>query len=603
LHNEGVAPIYLLSDAPDAYHAAALAPGAIVRSRDDIDQVMLELRDTPGCSAIVYVQTCAAEKRRRRARKIMVDPPKRVFINAAVCEGCGDCSVQSNCVSVEPLETEHGRKRRINQSTCNKDYSCLKGFCPSFVTVHGGTLRKRSAGRPDVTALPEPIVPDIDVRPWNTAIAGVGGTGILTVGAVLGMAAHLDGRAPMILDMAGLAQKGGAVMSHVRIGARHEDVTSPRIVTGGADLLLAADIVVAASKDAVTLCEPKRTVAVVNTHLTPVADFVRNRDFDFNTRLVERTVRQTLRGDSHFVDFTRVAEAVAGDAIAANIMMIGYAWQKGLIPLSRASIDQAIELNGVAVEANRIAFDWGRLLAADPAAVEPLLERDKPAKTLDEMSLDELVAHRVAHLTAYQDARFAGRYLDLVERARTAAGNAGLGDALSRTVAHVYARLLAYKDEYEVARLFTDPAFEDALESQFEGDYSISFNLAPPMLPGRDANGRPKKRVFGFWLMRVFRVLAKLRRLRGTWLDVFGYSAERRTERALIREYEALVERVLPRLGPHNEAAAIELLALYGDIRGCGPVKAEALETVRLRQGELLAAFEAETGETTKAAA
>jgi indolepyruvate ferredoxin oxidoreductase len=603
LHAEGVRPIYLLSDTPETFVGASLAPGTIVRSRDEIDRVMRVLRETPGCSAIVYVQTCAAEKRRRRHRKEMEDPPKRMFINAAVCEGCGDCSVQSNCISIEPLETAFGRKRRINQSTCNKDYSCLKGFCPSFVTVYGGKPRQRSAGQPDVSDLPEPVIPELGDRPWNIAIAGVGGTGILTVGAILGMAAHLDGRAPMILDMAGLAQKGGAVMSHLRIGRRHHDVTSPRIVTGGADLLIAADDVVAASKDAVTLCERARTVGVVNTSLAPVADFVRNRDFDFKARLVERTVREAVREDSHFLDFTRIAEAVAGDAIATNIMMTGYAWQRGLVPVTGAAIDQAIALNGVAVAANRAAFDWGRLLAADPARVEPLLRDEATSRALDEMNLDEIIVHRVAHLTAYQDARLAGRYMALVARVRQAAAAAGLGDRLARTVAHVYARLLAVKDEYEVARLFADPAFQADLAAQFEGDVHIAYNLAPPMLPGRDADGRPRKRVFGPWLLPVFRMLARLKRLRGTPFDVFGYAAERRMERALVAEYETLVTRVLAGLTAAKEAAAVDLLALHGDIRGFGPVKAAAVEKARLRQRELLAVFDAPEDLGTRAAA
>ncbi len=603
LHAEGVEPIYLLAEKPEDIRAADLAPGTILLPREEIDRVMLEVREIPGCSAIVYVQTCAAEKRRRRSRGLMEDPPERLYINAAVCEGCGDCSVQSNCVSVEPLETPMGRKRRINQSTCNKDYSCLKGFCPSFVTIHGGHLRKRAAReRPDVSGLPEPNLPSVAERPWNIAIAGVGGTGILTVGAILGMAAHLDCKAPMILDMAGLAQKGGSVMSNVRIGARHEDVTSPRIVTGGADLLLAADSVVAASKESVTLCAPERTRAVVNVHRTPVADFVRHRDFDFHTGLVERTVRNTVSEDSSFLDFSQVSEALLGDAIGANIMMAGYAWQKGLLPLTRESIDQAIALNGVAVEANRAAFDWGRLLAADAAAVEPLLGA-KAETSLEEMSLSEIVEHRSAHLVAYQGRRLAKKYRALVERVRKAAAEAGLGEALPREVAHVYARLLAYKDEYEVARLLSAREFREELAAQFDGDYKISLNLAPPFLPGEDSSGRPKKRRFGAWMLPALRVLKSFRKLRGSPLDPFGWSAERRQERALPKEYVALVSRVLPKLSPGNEAAAVALLALYGEIRGYGPVKAKAIEDVRAREPALVAAFEAANEEEIKAAA
>jgi indolepyruvate ferredoxin oxidoreductase len=602
LHAEGVRPIYLLSDAPEAYAGTDLAPGVVVKSRDELEPVMLELRETPGCSAIVYVQTCAAEKRRRRSRRPTDDPPKRMFIHSGVCEGCGDCSIQSNCISIEPVETEFGRKRRINQSSCNKDYSCIKGFCPSFVTVHGGTLRKRSAGRPAVADLPEPVLPEIGEHPWNIAIAGVGGTGILTIGAILGMAAHVEGQASMILDMAGLAQKGGAVMSHVRIGRRHEDVSSPRIVTGGADVLIAADEVVAASNDAAVLCAHERTVGVVNAHLTPVATFVRNRDFDFRTRAVEATIRKEVAPDSHFVDFTRVAETVVGDAIATNIMMTGFAWQKGLIPLSHASIVRAIELNGVSVEANLAAFDWGRLLAADPARVEPLLHGPAPRLTQDAMTLDQLTAHRAAHLTAYQDARLAAAYIAMVARVRAAAASAGIGERLVRTVALVYARLLAYKDEYEVARLFAEPSFRARLDAQFDGAFSLSFSVALPMLPGKAPDGRPKKRKFGPWLMAVFRLMGRLKRLRGTPFDLFGYSAERRMERALVGDYAMLIDRVLPRLSAANEAAANDLLALYGEIRGYGPVKSAAIAAVKARQPQLLAAFDMATEGANEAA-
>ncbi|MCF3640377.1 indolepyruvate ferredoxin oxidoreductase family protein [Rhizobium sp. TRM95111] len=593
LHDEGVAPIYLLSDTPDVYPPASLAPGTKVLHRDELDTVMRELRETPGCSAIVYVQTCAAEKRRRRSRGLLEDPPKRVMINPAVCEGCGDCSVQSNCVSVEPLDTEMGRKRKINQSTCNKDFSCLKGFCPSFVTVEGGRLRKRSAGRPDISGVPEPKVVAIGDRSYNIAIAGIGGTGILTVSAILGMAAHLDGKAPMILDMAGLAQKGGAVMSHLRIGLHEQDVSSPRIVTGGADLLIAADDVVGASKDAVTLCDSRRATGVVNTRLTPVADFVRNRDFDFRRGDVEATVRKVLREPSHFRDFTAIAETVCGNAIATNLMMAGYAWQKGLIPLTRQSIEQAIGLNGVAVEASQAAFDWGRLLAHAPETVEALMGNREQAPTLETMATDDLIAHRMRHLTAYQDAALAGRYKALVDRVAEASRRVGAGDRLVRTVAHVHARLLAYKDEYEVARLYVDPAFRAGLEAQFQGDYRISFNLAPPFLKrGVDASGRPKKRQFGRWMLTVFRMLAAMKALRGTVFDVFGRTAERRMERQLIADYEALVERVLAGLRPENVEAADALLSSYGDIRGFGPVKEAAAVKVKAREPELLAAFE-----------
>ena len=590
LHQEGVKPIYFLTDRPDEYELSDLAPGVILEHRDSIDAVMEQVREMPGCSAIVYEQTCAAELRRRRKRGLAVEPDRRVYIEPSVCEGCGDCSVQSNCVSIEPLETEFGRKRVINQSTCNKDYSCLKGFCPSFVTVHGGKLRKREpVGELDVDTLPEPDIPELGGRPWNIAITGVGGTGVLTIGALLGMAAHLEGRGAMVLDMAGLAQKGGAVLSHIRLGALPQDVTSPRIVTGGADLLIAADDVVAVSKDGAQLCDPKRTHGVVNTHLTPIGDFVRKRDLDFKTHEVEAMLRKQLKSAEDFLNFTAIAEAVVGDAIATNVMMLGYAWQKGLVPLRRQSIEQAIELNKVAVETNFAAFHWGRRVAVDRKGVEAAIAGPARPPVLEEMSLAELVAHRERHLTAYQDAGLARKYRALVERVRDAAG----GDERPvRAVAHTYARLLAYKDEYEVARLFTRPEFLAGLEAQFDGDYAIEFNLAPPFLPGKAANGRPKKRKFGRWMLTGFKLLAAMKGLRGTALDVFGLSRDRRLERQLIGEYERLVEKVVAGLKPGNADAAALLLGLYNEIRGYGPVKADAAAKVRQRAAKLLADYQ-----------
>jgi indolepyruvate ferredoxin oxidoreductase len=592
LHNEGVTPIYLLSDNPDVYHASDLAHGVTVLHRDHLDQVMLTLRETQGCSAIVYVQTCAAEKRRRRSRGLMEDPAKRVFINPAVCEGCGDCSIQSNCISVEPLETEFGRKRKINQSSCNKDFSCVKGFCPSFVTVHGGKRRKRQGLEHADSEMPMPEIPVIGERPWNIAIGGVGGTGILTIGAILGMAAHLDGKVPMILDMAGLAQKGGAVMSHLRIGHDKQDVTSSRIVNGGADLLLAADEVVGASKDAITLCAADRTTAIVNTGLMPVADFVRNRDFDFKVGSIQHAIAKTVSDRSVFLDFAQVAEAVTGDAMSTNILLTGFAWQRGLVPLPLEAIEKAIELNGIAVKASLSAFQWGRRLAHDPQSVHALMAEPETAKTLADMSLAELVDHRRAHLTAYQDGRLADRYLAFVDRARAAASEAQLSDKVPFAVAVTHARVLAYKDEYEVARLLTDPAFEAHLRDEMEGDFKLALNLAPPVLGGSDPNGRPKKREFGAWILPILRRLARLKRLRGTMLDVFGYLPERKLERRLIGEYEQIAGRVLAGLRADNETEAVAILTLFDEIRGFGPVKEEAYRRIMARVAKLLAAYE-----------
>jgi len=540
----------------------------------------------------VFVQTCAAEKRRRRKRGTLEDPQRRVFINSAVCEGCGDCSVQSNCISVEPLETELGRKRAINQSTCNKDYSCVKGFCPSFVTVDGGKLRKRApADLGSLGDLPEPASRPTLERPYNVAVGGVGGTGVLTIGALLGMAAHIEGKASMILDMSGLAQKGGAVLSHVRLSEHTADVTCSRIVTGTADLVIAADEVVAAAKETMTLCESGRTYGVINSHVIPTADFILNRDFNFQSGKVNHVLETALRADSTFFDFTKPAEILLGDSIATNMMMMGFAYQKGLLPLSAAAIEQAIEVNGVAIKMNTQAFRLGRLAAADPARIADMMKgQDETVapKTLDTMSLDEIVAHRSALLTDYQNEKLAARYRDLVKQARDVARNGGFGDELPRAVAINYAKLLAYKDEYEVARLYTDGRFEQKIRDQFDGDFKLSFNLAPPLLGGaKDALGRPKKRAFGPWLMPVFRLLAKLRGLRGTAFDIFGHSAERKMERDLIAGYEKDTAHVLSVLSPLNLDTGIDILSLPERIRGFGPVKEKSVQDAKARYAQL----------------
>jgi len=597
LHAEGIRNIYLVSETPEAYPASDIAPGVKVAHRDDLDTVQRTCRTLKGTSAIVFVQTCAAEKRRRRKRGLMEDPARRVMINPAVCEGCGDCSVQSNCISVEPLETEMGRKRTINQSTCNKDYSCVKGFCPSFVTIDGGKPRRRAPANPgdagDIGDLPEPAsFPSLE-RPYNIAVGGVGGTGVLTIGALLGMAAHIEGKASMILDMSGLAQKGGAVLSHVRLSEHTADVTCSRIVTGTADLVMAADEVVAAAKDTITLCEASRTVGVINTHVIPTADFILNRDFNFQSRKVNHVLETELRKDSSFFDFTKPAEALLGDSIATNIMMMGYAWQKGLLPLSEKAILQAIEVNGVSIKMNTQAFQLGRLAAADPARLEAMMKgKDEVVapKTLDAMTLDEVIAHRSAFLTAYQGRGLAKRYQSLVKRVRDAAIDGGYGDALPRAVAINYAKLLAYKDEYEVARLFTDGKFEKQLRDQFEGEFKFNFNLAPPILGGgKDALGRPKKRAFGPWMLPVFRTLAKFRFLRGTPLDIFGYSPDRKLERDLIAGYEKDVDTALGLLSPVTHDTAVEILSLPDRIRGYGPVKEKAVQDAKARYTQLAA--------------
>lgn len=593
LHSEGVAPVYLISDQPEQFRPDELAPGIIVEHRDQLDNVQRQLRELSGCNAIVYEQTCAAEKRRRRKRGLLEDPPTRLFINQAVCEGCGDCSVQSNCVSIEPLETAMGRKRRINQSSCNKDYSCVKGFCPSFVTIDGGTLRRRQAQvAGDMASLPLPGLPVLGDTPWNILVTGVGGTGVLTIGAIIGMAAHIDGRASLILDMAGIAQKGGAVLSHVRLAVRPGQVTSPHIVTGAADLLIAADDVVAASSDGIVLCDAERTQAVVNTATAPVAAFIGARDFDFQHKAVADTIAKFVRHREHFHSFSSVAEQLVGDAIATNIMMLGYAWQSGLVPLSINAIEQAIELNGVAVAANHEALDWGRRFAADPAAVSGMIQPPDRQAVLAVLSLQQLIAHRMGHLNDYQDARLAERYQLAVQRVSDKCSELGLDDSLPRVVAQNYAKLLAYKDEYEVARLLSSDAFRQQVDAQFDGEFTVSYNLAPPILSGRAPDGRPRKRKFGPGMLRVLKLLRRGKVLRGTPVDPFAWSAERRSERSWIRRYEADINKVLASLTVNKLDASLAILSLPDAIRGFGPVKAEAMRLAVSQRDALWAEYE-----------
>ncbi|MGV8988976.1 MAG: indolepyruvate ferredoxin oxidoreductase family protein [Cypionkella sp.] len=594
MYHEGVARIVLMSDHPEVYSPADLAPGTQIRHRDAIDPVMLDLREVPGVTVIVFEQTCAAELRRRRKRGTAKDPDLRLWINPAVCEGCGDCSEKSNCIAVEPEETEMGRKRRINQSMCNKDYSCLKGFCPSFVTVRGGTLKKQLAkAGPDATTLPEPNLLHID-RAWNLALAGVGGTGVLTISAILGMAAHIEGKIPMVLDMAGLAQKGGAVMSHVRISRPDRPVAAPRIAAGSADLLLAADSVVAASKEVIVLCAPGRTEAIVNTKISPVSDFVRLRDFDFREAAVERSVAGSVKSATHFRDFSTLALRLTGDEIGANLMMLGYAWQCGLVPISREAILQAIEINGVSVKANSDAFTWGRLIAHDPALAETLGEpADQPVPVLEQMSTEAIITQRAAHLQAYQNKRLARRYTTRLAEVAKAAAAERIGESdLLRQVAITYARVLAYKDEYEVARLYATPEFRQSLDKVFDGDFRIALNLAPPLLPGKAPDGRPKKREFGPWILPALRVLARFKVLRSTWADPFGHSHDRKLERQLITLYEEDVTLGLQVLRRDNLALVRELLNLPWQIRGFGPVKQAAFDKQMVRRSEIRASLQ-----------
>jgi indolepyruvate ferredoxin oxidoreductase len=593
---EGVKRIVVVSDEPDKYPAnAEFAAGVETFHREKLDEVQRELREVPGVSVLVYDQTCAAEKRRRRKRGQFPDPPKRAFINEAVCEGCGDCSRTSNCLSVVPVETEFGRKRAIDQSSCNKDFSCVDGFCPSFVTVHGGSLRKHHQAKDHdaIPPLPEPmrLAPS---EPYNILVAGVGGTGVVTIGALIGMAAHLEGKGCSVLDMTGLAQKGGAVLSHIRIADRPEDIHAVRITTGSAHLLLGCDVVVAAAPDGLARLRDGDAWAVVNQHETITGAFTRDPDMEFpQGELARRIAAAVGREKAEFIDATRLATALLGDAIATNLFLLGYAYQKGLIPLAGEAIERAIEMNGVAVEFNHRAFRWGRWAAIDRTSVEriaaPAPERSEPPS----QTLDAVIARRVDFLTAYQNAAYAARYQRLVRRALAAEqlkapGAGGFAEAVAR----YFFKLMAYKDEYEVARLYTSGDFMKKLRHQFEGDFTLEFHLAPPLLAERDpTSGHLKKRRYGAWMMRAFGVLATLKFLRGTPLDPFGRSEERRTERRLIDEYEAMLDELIAGLALDNHALAVELASLPEHIRGYGHVKLATLAAARTRQAELLAAF------------
>ena len=599
MHAEGAKRIVVVTDEPDKYPlGTGFGPGVTVRHRDELDQVQRELREIAGTTILVYDQTCAAEKRRRRKRKLMVDPPRRVMINEAVCEGCGDCGVQSNCVAVAPLETEFGRKRTIDQSSCNKDMSCLKGFCPSFVTVHGGQLKrgKRAAVTGLFEAVPEPTLPELG-HPYGIVVTGVGGTGVVTIGQLLGMAAHLDGKGAGVLDMTGLAQKNGAVMSHVRIAETPEAIKTVRIPAGGADLLIGCDLVVSGGAECLRALRKGATRAIVNTHQVMTGDFTRQADMAFPADALRHAIADSVGPTrAEFLDASPLATALMGDAIATNLFMLGYAYQKGLVPLRASAIERAIELNGAAVEMNKQAFLWGRRAALDLAAVQRTVAASTaipPGRALSR-TLEEIIERRAAALTDYQNAAYAARYRVLVERVRAAEAADAKGlSGLTEAVARYYFKLLAYKDEYEVARLYTDGNFRKALEAQFEGDYRLEFHLAPPLLAEVDPlTGHARKRGYGPWMLRLFGVLARLKTLRGTVFDVFGYSAERRMERQLIVEYEQTMERVLASLTPANHGAAVELASLPERIRGFGHVKQRHLDDARHQQAALWQAFE-----------
>ncbi|PKO54320.1 MAG: indolepyruvate ferredoxin oxidoreductase, partial [Betaproteobacteria bacterium HGW-Betaproteobacteria-21] len=594
-----------------AYGPSDLPHGVPIRHRDELDAVQRELRAVPGVTALIYDQTCAAEKRRRRKRGTFPDPAKRVVINDLVCEGCGDCSEKSNCMSVATVETEFGRKRRIDQSSCNKDFSCVKGFCPSFVTIEGGSLRKGKAVGSTIdafAALPQPQLPST-ATPWGILVTGVGGTGVVTIGALLGMAAHLEGKGISVLDMAGLAQKGGAVWSHVRIADTPEQLFAARVAAGEANAVIGCDLVVAASDESLAKMRNGHTRVVINRDQTMTSEFVRgfaaqarsgdvgaNPDPQFPAGSMAHQIVEAVGADrAEFVDATHLATALLGDSIATNLFMLGYAWQKGLVPLSGEAILRAIEINGAAIEANKAAFQWGRRAAVDMKAVTAAAkpQHGTPAHHQLSTSVDEVIARRAAQLTDYQNATYAERYLKLVERVRAAEARVTPGvSLLTEAVARGYYKLLAYKDEYEVARLYTDSDFLKRVEEQFEGDYKLVFHLAPPTLADKDPHtGELQKKTYGPWMLKAMRVLAKFRHLRGSMLDPFARSHDRKLDRELIADYERVVEEILGDLTLSNFEAAVELAALPDQIRGFGHIRERYLANARKRQAVLLEAF------------
>ena len=613
--HEGIKKLVLVTDDPTRYESGeGLPQGLMVYHRDELDAVQRELREISGCTVLLYEQTCAAEKRRRRKRGKFADPEKRMFINQSVCEGCGDCSAKSGCVSIEPIDTNLGRKRRINQSNCNKDYSCVKGFCPSFVTVYGGQLRKPQAvavagdlfaGLPIVPAMP------IGDDGFGTMIAGIGGTGVITVGAILAMAAHLQGHAASAYDMTGLSQKNGAVYSHLRIATQPSGIASQRLGLGDAALVLGFDMVAALSDEAYRTIAPQRSRFLGNNRVQQTAMLNFNPDDRVDTGFLQRKISEKLAADSiSYVDATGIAVALCGDTIATNMFMVGVAAQRGWLPVSIAAIERAIELNGIQIELNKRAFAFGRLWIHDEAKVRALIGSAMPAsQTLVAQSFDELFKERKQLLTDYQNAGYAQRYSKLVEQVVAAENAMHIGSSvtgggeLSIAVARYAAKLMAYKDEYEVARLYAEPAFMSRLKNEFEGDLKLAFNLAPPLFAKRDpSTGQLLKREYGGWMINAFRLLARLRVVRGTALDPFGRSAERKMERGLIDDYERMIVELLPKLNGRNLAAAVKLAELPEKIRGYGHVKELAVTQVNAAKLQLLAEFDSAAREELRAA-
>ena len=587
VHAEGVKRIAVVSDEPELFDTSNFPAGTSISHRNELDKLQRELRDIPGVTVLIYAQTCATEKRRRRKRGKLEDPMKFVVINELVCEGCGDCSVESNCLSVVPKETPFGRKRQIDQNNCNKDYSCVNGFCPSFVTVEGDIARPQAAASYQDEfellnqQLPETEIPKID-HCYDLLVTGVGGTGVITVSALITMAAHVERKGASELDFMGFAQKFGPVLSYLRIAEQPSDINQVRIDPARADGLIGCDIVVSSSPKASITYQRDHTRALINTAEMLTGDFIHERDASLRASDRVAAISAAIGEQNlHTIDANRLAERLMGDTIYSNVIMVGCAWQQGLIPVSLAALLRAIELNGIKIEENKQAFTWGRIAAHNAAAIERILD----GSSHEVETLDRMVERRRAFLKDYQDKALADRYVALVNRAREAESAVSDDNKLATAIAKSYFRLLSYKDEYEVARLHTDENFLASLRRDYGDRAKLRFHLAPPILNGkRDARGRPLKKEFGTWILPLFRLLASLKKLRGTAFDIFGYTAERRMERQLIATFEDTVEDILLHLEPNTIEQACGHIDAYLDIRGYGPVKEEAVRKVLAKE-------------------
>jgi indolepyruvate ferredoxin oxidoreductase len=594
---EGAIVIKVVTDEPEKYDGVALAEGVLVHHRDELDAIQRELREVKGCTVIIYDQTCATEKRRRRKRGTMVDPAVRVMINELVCEGCGDCGVQSNCLSVEPLETEFGRKRAINQNTCNKDTSCLKGFCPSFISIEGGQLKKKSKEQKfsweTLPALPMPVVPNLGNahQPYGVVVAGVGGTGVITIGQLLGMAAHLDGLGIVTQDSAGLAQKGGATWSHVLLAKHQDDIQTTRVSMAAADLILGCDPIVTAGKETLSRMMEGRTRVALNSHSSPTAEFVKNTQWENPADSCAADIASTvgLHGLASF-DADHLSAQLMGDTIYINPMLLGYAWQKGWVPLSLDALKRAIELNEVAVAQNLTAFEWGRHAAHQLPAVQALLKPLQIISFKKRDRLEDLIATRIEFLTAYQNSAYAKQYETFVLKVKAKESTLG-SYLLTETVARQLFKLMAYKDEYEVARLHTNKQFLERVKSQFEGDFKVFYHLAPPLIAKRNEKGQLIKQKMSPHMLLAFKVLAQFKFLRGTALDIFGRTEERQTERALIQEYKDAIDELLVSLKSENLALAVKMANVTEQVKGFGHVKEKHLAAVMVQWQNCMDAF------------